>query len=185
MVLRRYCRFCVDFESKWIQLSGALVGLSFFLRIVYYFALMSLRDVSLVELIISTVFGILLCIAYVVCLNCLHRNAPGLYGIIGTAQCIMMIVISFTTADPVRIVLAIVWYALTALVMLATVGGYLPGRLLSALMFGVAIVVRVFFYGIGQLGIRRGVQEIAVICVLGGMACLCMGLKKITLRNRS
>ena len=185
MVLRRYCRFSVDFESKWIQFSGALVGLSFFLRIVYYFALMSLRDVSPVELITSTICGILLCIVFVVCLNCLHYNAPGLYGIIGTAQCLMMIVLSFTTGDAVRIVLAIIWYTLTALVMLATVGGYLPGRLLSALMFCVAFLVRLLFYDIGQLGIRRGVQEIAVICVLGGMACLCMGLKKITLRSRA
>lgn len=176
MQLKQYTRFQVDFESKWITAFGALTGLSFFLRIVYYFGLMSLRDVSIIELLTSALMGIILC-GIVVCMNCLHMNAPGLYGLIGAAQCLLLIILSFTTGSPLRIILAIIWYALTALVLLATVGGYLPGRLLAALMFALPGVVRLLFFDLGKLGIIKWFRELGVLSILAAFVCFAMGLK--------
>ena len=176
MNLKQYTRFSVNFDSKWIAAASAMMGLSFFLRIVYYFALVSLRDVGFIELMSSVIIGILLCGGFVVCLQCLRMNAPGLYGMIGAAQCLMIIILSFTTGDAWRIVLAIIWYVLTGLILLATVGGYLPGRLLAAVMFVIPLVVRFFFYDIGHIGLIRWVQELAVLSILVALPCFVMGL---------
>lgn len=177
MNLKRYTQFHINFDSKWIATASALMGLSFFLRIVYYFGLVSLRDVGVIELIASVIIGILLCGGFVVFLQCLRRNAPGLYGIIGAAQCLMIIILSFTTGDAWRIVLAVIWYVLAGSVLLATVGGYLPGRLLGAVMFFIPFIVRFFFYDLGHIGLIRWVQELAVLSILVALGCFVMGLK--------
>lgn len=178
MNLKQYTSYQIDFNSKWISACGAIMGLSFFLRIVYYFGLMSLRDVGIIELLISMIAGILLCGGMVVCLNCMRMNAPGLYGIAGAAQCLMLIILSFGTGSAIRIVLAILWYVLAAIILLMTVGGYLPGKLLASLMFFIPAGVRFFFFDIGKIGLIAWVNELAVLSVLIGIGCLAMGLKK-------
>ena len=177
MQLKQYTRYHVNFYSKWTAACGALMGLSFFLRIVYYFGLMNLRDVGIIELLTSAIIGIILCGGAVICLNGLRLDAPGLYGLMGALQCFLLIILSFTTGSPVRIILAIIWYVLAALVFLATVGGYLPGRLLAGLMFAIPFFVRLFFFDIGRIGLIKWFQELAVLSVLVALGCLAMGLK--------
>ena len=177
MRLKQYTRYQVDFSSKWTAAFGVLMGLSFFLRIVYYFGLRSLRDVGIIELLTSALVGILLCGGTVVFLNVLRRNAPGLYGIVGAIQCLLVFVVTCTTGSLGRIVLALLWYALTAAILLITVGGKLPGRLLAALMFAIAAIVRLLFFDLGHLGIISWVQELAVLSSLSAIACFVMGLK--------
>lgn len=183
MNLKQYTRYQINFSSQWTATASALMGLSFFLRIVYYFGLVSMRDVSVIELITSVIIGILLCGGFVVCLRCIHLNAPGLYGLIGAAQCLMLVVLSFTTGSPLRIVLAILWYTISALVLLATVGGYLPGRLLAGLVFIIPAIVRLFFFDLGQIGLIQWVNELAVLSLLIAYGCFAMGLLPTTKKN--
>lgn len=183
MRLKRYTKYQIDFDSKWISTCGALMGLSFFLRIIYYFGLRSLRDVEFIELLTSAIAGIALCGAMVVFLICLRRNAPGLYGLIGAALCLAVLILSFTTGSPVRIILAIIWYVLTALILIATVGGYLPGKMLAGLMFAISVFVRLFFYDFGHLGIIAWVQELGVLSALVALGCLPMGLVPVVRRK--
>lgn len=179
MNLKQYTRYQIDFDSKWIDTCSALMGLSFFLRIVYYFGLVSLRDVNIIELITSVIVGILLCGGFVVCLKCLRLNAPGLYGLIGAAECLMMIVLCFSNDSVLWIIIGIIWYLLTGIILLMTVGGYLPGRLLSFLMFLIPVFVR-FFISFGKHGLIRMTQEFAVMLTLIALGCLVMGLKAVS-----
>lgn len=182
MKLKQYTRFGMDFNSKWTSACSGLMGLAFFLRVVYYFALRSFRDVGFFEIITSMILGIALCAAFVVYITCLRRNAPGLYGVMGAAHCLTILILCFTTGDWVRIILAVIWYASAATVLLATVSGYLPGRLLAALMFAIPAVVRLLFYDLGHLGLIGWVLELSVLSVLAGLGCLAMGLRPITKR---
>lgn len=179
MQLKRYMRYQVDFSRKWTASFGLLMGLSFFLRIVYYFGLMSLRDVGTIELLTSALVGVSLCGGTVVCLNVLHRNVPGLYGIIGVVQCLLVFIITCTTGNVGRIALALIWYALTAAVLLITVNGYLPGKLLAGLMFAISVAVRLFFFDLGHLGIISWVRELAILSSLSAIGCFTMGLQPI------
>ena len=146
MQLKKYTRFHVDFQSNWTAAFGVLMGVAFFLRIIYYFGLMSLRDVGLIELLTSALTGICLSGGAVFFISVLKRNAPGLYGMMGAVQCLLVFIVVCTTGNTGRIILALVWYALTALILILTVGGYLPGRLLSGVMFFVPVFVRFFFF---------------------------------------
>lgn len=183
MQLKKYALFHVNFTSRWTAAFGVFMGMAFFLRIVYYFGLMSLRDVGIIELLTSAVIGICLCGGAVLFLNCLHRDAPGLYGLMGAVQCLLVFILTCTTGNVGRIILSFVWYGLTAVILLATVGGYLPGRLLAALMFFLPVFVRFFFFDLGQIGIIRWVQELAVLSTLTALGCFAMGLKPLPIRK--
>ena len=176
---KQYCRYLINFESKWIQGCSILMGLGFFSCLLYYFAIASLRDVGAVELIFALLMGIVLCGGFVVCITCLRLNAPGLYGIIGAVECLCILFLAFTTGDVVRILLSVVWYIPAAFVLLRTVGGYLPGRLLAAVMFFVPVVVRVLFFDLGSIDILAWVRELFVLCTLSGTACFAMSLYSV------
>ena len=178
--MKRYTRFQVDLSSTWTASFGILMGLSFFLRIVYYFALRSFRDVGIIELLTSAIIGIFLCGAVVVNVNILRRNTAGLYGIIGAIFCLLVFIVTCTTGNVARIILALIWYSLTAAVLLATVSGYLPGKLLAGLMFATAAVVRLLFFDLGHIGIIRWVQELAILSSLSAIGCFAMGLKPVS-----
>lgn len=180
MKLKQYLRFEVNFKSRWIETSAALMGISIFLRILFYFAVTNLRDIGGLELFFSMLLGLALSSVFIICLTCLRLNAPGLYGIIGTAICLTYIVLSFMSGDPVRIVLSFFWYLLSAIVLLATTGGYLPGRLFSALLFATAVTVRFFFYDLGKLNFVEWVRELPALCIIASLGCLVMGFRPRT-----
>ena len=179
MKLKQYCHYQIDFSSKWVAAAPIMMGLAFFLNLLYYLAITTARDVFVIELIAAVVFGIILTAAYVVCVTCLRLNAPGLYAIMGAVQCLMLLILGCTSGGAFRIVVSILWYALAALVLLATTGGYLPGRLLAALMFFVPIGFRLVFFDLGKLSIFGWIKEIPVLLVLAGLGALAMGLNPV------
>ena len=181
MQLKKYTNFHMDFANKYTHAFGALTGLSFFLRVVYYFGLTSFRDVNILELLTVGMAGIVLC-GVIVVLYKKARNAPGLYAIFGAVQCLLMIILALTGGSALRIVFAIIWYIPAALILLATAGGYLPGKLLAALMFFVPIAVRILFFGLGKLGMIGWVQELSMLSALAAFGCFAMSLKSVRMR---
>lgn len=179
MNLKQYCRYQIDFTSKWVAAAPIMMGLAFFLNLLYYLAITTARDVFVIELIAAVIFGIILTAAYVICVTCLRLNAPGLYAIMGAVQCLMLLILGCTSGGAFRIVISILWYALAALVLLATTGGYLPGRLLAALMFFIPAGFRLLFFDLGRLSIFEWVKEIPVLLILAGLGSLAMGLKPV------
>ncbi|MBE6934319.1 MAG: hypothetical protein E7462_04625 [Ruminococcaceae bacterium] len=178
-MLKRYTRYIIDFDSKYTAACGGLFGAAFFLKIVYYFALVSFRDVGIVQILCSAFLGISLCAGMVVLLNCVRYNAPGIYGIAGMTFCLILMLLNLMSGSLVRSVLSIVWYIPTAVVFLMTVGGHLPGRKLAVWMFLLASVVRFLFFDLGRLGLIGWVNELAVLLMLISFACMAMGLRSI------
>ncbi|MBE6917597.1 MAG: hypothetical protein E7470_06855 [Ruminococcaceae bacterium] len=180
MKLKQYCRFQVDFKSKWIEACPLFMGLGFFATLVYYFAVTTLRDVPIIEAIAAILSGVLATAAFVVCMKCLFLNAPGLYAIFGAIQCVAIILIDIANGGAAQIVLSIIWYLLAGAVLVLTAGGYLPGRLLAGLMFLIPIPVRILFFDLGKLGLLQWVRELSVLLILAGIGCMAMGLTRIT-----
>lgn len=179
MKLKKYNQYKMDMRGNWTQFCGAMMGCSFFLRIVYYFGLINLRDIAASEIFATMLLGLLLCAAFVIVLNYMRLNAPGIYGILGAVQCLLLIIGNFSSGSVLRIILSIIWYAFAAVVLLATIGGYLPGRVFSSVVFFVSIVVRIVCYDLGKIGLLRWVTEAAVLCALLALAAIPMALTPI------
>lgn len=180
MNLKQYCRYQIDFSSKWVSAAPIMMGLAFFMNLLYYLAITTARDVFVIELIAAVIFGIVLTAAYVICITCLRLNAPGLYALMGAVQCLMLLILGWMGGGAFRIIISILWYSLAGLILLATTNGYLPGRLLAALMFFVPAGFRLLFFDLGQLSIFGWVKEIPVLLILAGMGSLAMGLKQVS-----
>lgn len=177
MKLKQYTRYQMNFQSKWTQVCGGLMGFSFFLRLIYYFGLTNIYDIGFVEILTTMILGTALCLAYLITLSVMRLNAPGVYGVLGAVHCFLLILGTLSTGDFGRILLAVLWYALAAGVLLLTVGGYLPGKLLASLMFVIPILVRFFVYDLGRVNLLQWVREFGILVALVGLACLPMGLK--------
>ena len=151
MNLKQYYRYQMDFSGKWAKVSAGLMGLSFFLRIVYYFGFQNLMDISFGEILTFMFLPLLLCGAYLVFMCYLRYNSPGVFGMIAAGLCVLMLIWGCCTGNVLRIVLGFVLYAAAGIVILTTSGGFMPDLLLSKVLFALPLVLRVLIFGIGDL----------------------------------
>lgn len=163
--------------GKWAKASALLMAASLFLRAVFYFGFTNFADISFLEVVFSALFPLILSSAYVVLLYGLHRNAPGTYGLIAAAFCLLLIIWSFFTGSFIRIILAAAWYGIAAGVVLFSAGGTLQNKSLCVAVFAIPIAVRFFVFDLGRLGIFESVGEASVLFLLASLACLPMTLK--------
>ncbi|MBE6976101.1 MAG: hypothetical protein E7439_02750 [Ruminococcaceae bacterium] len=176
MKFQQYDRYVVDFRSKWITRCSALIGVSLFVRVVYFFGLVNLTQMNIFQVIFDMILTMGLSVAFLVFSAALRRNAPGLYAIMGAGFCLLMLIAGFFTADALRIVLAFLGYILAGGVLVITVAGYLPGKLLSSALFILPMVVRVLFYDLGKIGIFQWVLELSSLLILAALFCLTRAL---------
>jgi len=172
MQLKRYASYQMNFLGKSVTTSGAFMGLSLFLRMLHYAGFNSPVSFGIGTVIFSIVLPTAATIAYIVLLKCLHWNAPGIYGIIGSVFCILTLIWNLSCGNALRALLSIPWYPIAALILLATVAGYVPGKLLSCLFFAIPIAFRLFLLVAGRAGLMQWSAELCELCVLAALACL-------------
>lgn len=177
--MKQYHRYHMDFTGKWAKASGICMGASLFLLAVYYFCVTPFGDHGVMEILFCLCLPLIASVAYVVLLRVLRWDAPGIYGILGALLCLSFLVGVFFSGSVVRIILGVVWYALCALVLLAALGGYLPGKLPSSAVFGISIAIRLIFFDIGKLGLAQWIGEGATLCAMASLVCLPMALVSV------
>ena len=155
------------------------MGLSFFLRVVYYFGLTNILTYDAGAIILNIIMPLLLCAGYIVLLRAVKLNAPGIFAILGAAFCLMILIWNFSTGDVLRILLSVVFYLLSGLVLLATAGGYIPGRLPSSAIFMVLLLSRFLFYRPSGSQIGQLVLELSVLCIPASLFCLTRSMKEV------
>lgn len=77
------CRLAA--RGKWGNLAAAWMGLSFFLRMVYYFGLMNLNDIPLFEISFSVVLPIVISVAFILALKLPKLQQPMVAGVLAAA----------------------------------------------------------------------------------------------------
>lgn len=172
MKLKLYVHYQMDFKGSWIQPSAVLMGLSFFLRIVYYFGFTYLSQWTFSDTVFQIIFPLLICGAYVVLISALRWNAPGIYAILGAALCVLFIIWSFSSGSVLRIFLSILIYTAAGLILLGTAGGYLPGKRLSSALFLLPLICRIFLLELKAIGLSGLVLEVSVLSAIASMFCL-------------
>lgn len=182
--LKQYTRYQIDFGGKWILPAAICMGLSFFLRVVYYFGLTNIFSYDTGTIILQIILPLLFCAGYIVLLRAVKLNAPGVFAILGTAFCLLLMIWNFSSGDVLRILLSVVFYLFSGLVLLATAGGYLPGRLLSSAVFLVLLIFRFMLYRPSGSQIGQMVLEISVLCIPASLFCLTRCLKEAKSRTK-
>ena len=177
MQLKQYDPYVIDFKSPWATRCGAVLGVSLFIRVVYFFGLMNLTECNAGTVIFDMILTMGLCVGFLVLFSALRRNVPGIYAIMGAGYCLLLMISTFSSGDALRIVLAVVGYILTGGVLVMTIAGYLPGKLLSSVLFVLTIAVRLFAFDLGKIGLFTWVSELSWFLILVSMFCLTLALK--------
>ena len=167
----------MDFKSKWATRCAALLGVSLFIRVVYFFGIKNITECGAGQVIFDMVLTMGLCVGFLVMFSALRRNAPGLYALMGAGFCLLLMISTFSGGNVLRIVLAVLGYLLTGGVLVITVSGYLPGKLLSSVMFLLCLVIRFLAFDLGKIGLFTWVIELSWLLILASMFCLTRGLK--------
>ena len=183
MKLKQYIRYQMNFRGPWLMPAKVLMGLSFFLRIVYYFGLTTFADHSFGEVLFFMILPLLICGAFIVVMSSLKLNAPPIYGVIGAAMCLLLLIWSFFCGDALRIVLSILLYLSAGAVLVLTSMGYLPGKLLSSVLFALPLVCRILFYRQG-IAVFDWCLEASVLTMLASLFCLTRCFKPLKRKAR-
>ena len=173
--MKRYYHYQMDFSGKWEKTSGALMGVSVFALALYYFFLQNLADFGFGTILFRLILPLILTVGYIVLINLLKWNAPGLYGILGVLLCLMLLIGTFFTGGALRIIPAIFGYALAAAILVLCAGGYLPGRLPASMAFGILFTVRLLFFHPNS-GLTSWVLEASALSMLLSLMCLPMAM---------
>lgn len=149
--MKQYGLFPVNFNSKHAQACGTCMGLFLFLRILYYFGFFKFSLCSAGELTIQLIIPLIAAIGFLVLYCIMRLNAPGIYGIICSIFCALLAIGSVFTGDIPRVILAFLWYALSAVAILAATGGFIPDKIYATSCFGIAFVVRILLFTLPQI----------------------------------
>lgn len=175
--MKQYARYQMDFTGRYIKWSGLCMASSLFLLIVYYLGIENLEDYTLGAELVKLWIPLCLGAVYLVLLQMLRWNAPGLFAILGALFCLMMFFGVFTTGNTPRIVLGVLGYPICGAVLIMAVAGFLPGLLPATMCFGAVLAGRILF-DLNSVSGAGWVDSLAAICQLMSLMFLPMGLKK-------
>lgn len=179
MQLKQYDPYAVDFKSKWATRCGALLGVSLFVRVVYFFGIKNILECSAGQVIFDMILTMGLCVGFLVLFSAMRRNVPGLYALMGAGFCLLLMISTFSRGNVLQIILAILGYLLAGGVLVITVSGYLPGKLLSSVMFLLPLILRFLAFDLGKIGLFTWVIEFSWLLILAAMFCLTRALKPV------
>ena len=183
MTMKQYRRYRMDFSGQWLNAFCLLCGLSFFLRVEYYFMFVNPTLCSTAEVIFSMILPMLLCVASLVVLKFIRLNAPGVIGIIGAAMCLCLMIGTFFSGGVLRIVLAVIFYLAAGGLMVLTVGGFVPTRQFSVIAFSLILLVRLLFFR-PSLGFLPIVLELSQLTMLVSVLILPLTMVPGKMKNK-
>ncbi len=171
----------MEMEGRCAITAASLMGLALFLRVFYYFGLVGVNNVGALWLIMGLILPLALEIGFVVLLKGIRLNAPGLYGIIGAAYCLLLLIQSFQYGSVVRIVLGILAYLICGGLVFVVSGGWLSKEIGVTALFATA-AIRFFVFCLGKyifsLSLVAFLPEAAALCGICALGVLVNGLKE-------
>ena len=173
------CRLAA--KGKWGEAAAAWMGLSFFLRMVYYFGLKNLNDVPAFEIVFSVVLPLAVSVAFILMLKLPKLNHP-----IAAGGLAMAYAVNYFFAEQRNfggVVSGILVLSMAGLI-LAAVLGYIPERKwllwagMAALAFR-ALFVDLFGYilPLSQLKLFAYIPKASNLFGVVAIACLCAALR--------
>ena len=150
MQLKRLVEYRINFNKPWAQYSAALMGIFMFFRIIWFFTGATSDGLAKGELWLHMILPVFLGAVYIGLLRGVQLNYPIVYGVVGTLLCGLMIALNLQYAPGFLVYLTAIFYGLGALVLLATVFGFLTNRLYLLGAFAVLAVLQFFASGVGS-----------------------------------
>lgn len=175
-------RYRMDLDGKSISAAGVFLGAALFFRVVYYFGFDHFFGAGIGEILLKLIFPGVLELAAIVLLRGVRLNAPGVYGILGALECILLIIDSFGHGSVLRVVLAVAAYLICGGLIFATSAGWLSKEI-AVCAVALTVIVRLLAFDIPAM--METFQPVAMLpdlawlCVVLGLGFLSFGFKLV------
>lgn len=173
-------RYRMDLDGKQHNATVSLMGVSFFLRIVYYFGFTRTEELGFGTLLVFLILPALLELAFVVMIRGIRLDAAAIYSMLGAAYCLLLLVQSFWYGNLVRTILAVPAYLLCGAALMLVIMGLL-NRGIAAAIFWLIIAVRFLVFMmvpyIFKLHLISMLPELAALCGLFALIYLMQGFR--------
>ena len=167
--------------EKWADRAAAWMGLSFFLRMVYYFGFTNLKDVPVMELIFSAILPLLISVAFILVLKLPKLTLP-----LAAAGLAAAFAVNYFFAEQLNLggILSGVLVLAMAGLILAAVLGYIPERMwllwagMAALGFRVLFVDFIgYLLPLTEFNLIAYIPRASNLFGVMALACLCAALE--------
>ena len=175
--MKGYNRCIMDLDGKWSRASLLCMAGALFALAAYYFGLVGLSAIGFLEAVFCLFLPLLLMVGYIVLIRFYRWNAPGLFAIMGLFFCLFLFFGTFGTGNILRIILGVIWYPLSALILVAAAAGGFSAKKPAVFVFPIAIFFRLIVFGLGRIGLVGWVYEISAALTLISLACLMMSFE--------
>ncbi len=172
MKFKQVAHYRLNFENGWMSVSKVLMGLAFFAQAVFYFGFADLGSIGIVAILFQMVLMMSLQIGWLLLIRSLKLNAPGVFGILGSALCLVMLVSTCAVGSLWQVIFAVPTLLAAILCLLATTGGFLPTRLAGICACILAILVRLILGGHPNL-----LPDLAALGTLGSILAMTCALE--------
>lgn len=175
-------QYHIRFDCRWGMYSAFFTGVAFFLLSVAYFGFHNVSQMQSGTLFCSVLMPLIIFASHMVLFCGIKLKHTLAYGIVGSLYCVYMLIYILTISSGSS-ALEVVWYVLAAVVMVATVIGWIPTKLVVVLFYLCPVVYRFM-----QIDLDRYIRakdyvgflpEAAALCGLLAFASFGMSMKQI------
>ena len=175
-------RYRMDMDGKTMNAGLATMGLSFFLRAVYYFGCVRIENVGFLELLLWMILPMLLEGALIVLLRIIRLDAPGIYAILAAAFGLVLMLQNLDTSNILRMILSILAYLCCGVLILGVAKGFLSKQI-AVTAYLVTALVRFFAFEMVQfvlkLRIVDFIKEVTGLLVVIGLMYIAASFKRV------
>lgn len=185
MQLKHVVRYRLDLKSGAVTASAFFAGLSIFCIALYYIVLTDIAALGALRLIGEVILPLIWLVGFVVLLKGVGLNMPFVYGIMGAVWCLFMV---FWGGTVLGNVLGGIVYVLCGAALVATVMGLIPGKYVLAAVFGVLVLVQLFWHDIAVyivgLMLKEYLPLLSHISGVAALSALCLGLEEVPFKKK-
>lgn len=178
--MKQLARYKIQFDSKAIIASVALMGVSIFLQAIYFFVLQDITQVPSGELTLFFILPVVLELGWIILLHSVKLNAAGVYGILGSVICLLLMVQLYFVGGVLQMVLGTIAYLLGCGLLLMITGGFFPYKYFGMVWFALMALIRYFCFDADRY-IRSGdwtgfALEAGSLCVVAALSLFFGGI---------
>ena len=166
----------MNMDGKRVKASCACIGFSLFLRMAAYFGILNLADAGALDIFFRLALPVLLCIGLIVLMCCMKLHAPGLYGILGCAGCVLLLVMELFRGDLLQILVFSVLYLCAGGVLFVVCAGLLRSSMLAGALFLLLLTLRLVLVSLHTRGLSGLCMEGSVLLLIAGFMMLAFSL---------
>lgn len=171
--MRRLVRYKLNFGSRWLAVSGVMMGVAFFLQALEYFALRQLQSVGIWDLLLFLILPMALEALWCVPMRSEGWSRAEAHGIFAVLICLVLLGQAVLSGGILPIIMGAIFFLVSAAAAILITWGFIPHKALGLLVFAATAVVRVLMFALPRYvsapGYMTLVQELPPVCMILGI----------------